>query len=262
MCPPGESVRAGDVSCWGGGGHSLLIEALSGEPGLHLSRGREVVQGGRRVRGARDHRGTDRLFPPSQPLQKLIVYYQDCKDTHNFIHMQYTHHCHISPLWNLFFLLKNDTYYICILHMTSVTSVTFFPALWARCWAYSSGTGRIRAGWRKWEVVSWRGKCKLWKDRGEMKTLKWIRNKCFRHYTVGVVLCVYSYPWVSVDQWVVPPRVVQSRQRLQDVVGNESYLVEAIPTFPPSLRRLYYLKRGGLTDQLRFVAYSKNIYYI
>lgn len=73
-----KRVWAGDVSS---AGHSLLTEALGGEPGLHLGRWRVIVQGGGSVGGAGRHQRTGRASSPSQPLYELIVDHQDCTNT-------------------------------------------------------------------------------------------------------------------------------------------------------------------------------------
>lgn len=58
-------------------------------------------------------------------------------------------------------------------------------------------------------------------------------------------LCVVPvlYLWVSVHQRAFCPGAIQSRQRLQDIEGNKSNLVKAIPTLPPTLRWLNYLRQ-------------------
>jgi len=57
------------------------------------------------------------------------------------------------------------------------------------------------------------------------------------------VLCVYLYLWLSVHRWALPLRVIQSGQRLQDIRGDESYLVEAILTLPPFIWHINDLKK-------------------
>lgn len=49
--------------------------------------------------------------------------------------------------------------------------------------------------------------------------------------------------YLSVNHWAF--HGAQSRQRLQDVRGDTSYLFKAIPTFRPSVRGLEHLKRTG-----------------
>lgn len=68
------------------------------------------------------------------------------------------------------------------------------------------------------------------------------------------MLCVYLYLWISKYHGAASSSVIQRRQRLQDIKGDKSYLVKAIPTLPPPLRRLDDLKK----DQWSFVIHSRN----
>lgn len=73
------------------------------------------------------------------------------------------------------------------------------------------------------------------------------------------VACVYElYRWLSAYHWAVSPSVIQSRQGLQDIKGNKSYLIKAISTLPPSFRWLDYLNKRWLTNQSSFVTYSNS----
>lgn len=59
----------------------------------------------------------------------------------------------------------------------------------------------------------------------------------------GSACCQAACWYLSVHHWAVDG--VQSRQGLQDVRGDASYLFEAIPTSGPSVQGLEHLRRGG-----------------
>lgn len=81
--------------------------------------------------------------------------------------------------------------------------------------------------------------------------------------TTAGLWCVWDgyvmYLWLSAYHWAVPPSVIQSRQRLQDIKGNKSYLVKAIPTLPPSLWWLDYLRKDD--SQVKFGTFWEYVYY-
>lgn len=70
---------------------------------------------------------------------------------------------------------------------------------------------------------------------------RWLESKA--RVRAGSACCQAACWYLSVHHWAVDG--VQSRQGLQDVRGDASYLFEAIPTSGPSVQGLEHLRRGG-----------------
>lgn len=124
-----------------------------------------------------------------------------------------------------------------------VTSVAIFSlqrgwqnhALWSH-WADRRRAGPNGAGWSIWEEPCTGG------IGGSLLVRETQRRESKSRVHAGSARCQASW-YLSVHHWAF--RGVQSRQRLQDVRGDTSYLFEAIPTFRPSVRGLEHLKRRG-----------------
>lgn len=125
-----------------------------------------------------------------------------------------------------------------------VTSVTIFSRQrgWQdhALWSHRAGRRRAgpnRAGRSVWEKprTGGIGRPLFGKER------RWRGSKA--RACAGSACCQAACWYLSVHHWAVDS--VQSRQGLQDVRGDASYLFEAIPTFRPSVQSLEHLRRGG-----------------
>lgn len=97
--------------------HSLWTESFGGEPGLHLSRWWVVVQGSSSVRRALNHQWAHRASFPSQPLNKLVVHYQDCTNTKLHWHT-HTHTVIYGLLHNVLSQSRLDDFDMAVLSCT------------------------------------------------------------------------------------------------------------------------------------------------
>jgi len=66
---------------------------------------------------------------------------------------------------------------------------------------------------------------------------------------IVVELC-HLYLWLCSNHSIVSLCVIQSRQGLQDIMGNKTYLFKTIPTLPPALWRFNYLRNASQICQV------------